>query len=55
MTFREWFASHEWHKENSRREDFAVAWDIMALSGMTPDKIASVLDRTIEAMRDEAT
>ena len=55
MTISEWFATHEWHKENSRREDFEAIWMSLRMEFVSEQLIASVLDRTIEAMRDEYT
>ena len=53
MTFNEWFSTHEWWKENSRRDDFGEAWDALALSGVGSEKIAAAFDRMVSGMRDE--
>ncbi len=53
MTFDEWFSQHEWWKKNSRREDLEPVWDTMHQRGIQGLEIASLIEKVIDAMRDE--
>lgn len=53
MTFDEWFAGHEWWKENSRRVMFSAEWELLEERGVPGEKIAGVFDNIVAGMRDE--
>ena len=49
--FEKWFAKREWWKENSRREDFEKAWQL--LYALTFERREVVFNIIVGAMSDE--
>jgi len=51
--FEEWFKSHEWWDENSRRDGIFSVWCVLWAQEYDKDDIPRILDVMIAEIKDE--